>query len=311
MEQDFVASGGDQIPSNRIKWFEQHDQNNQMQIRSSPLIYEVDSSSEVSNVADNNAPIPPAGDMHSFHRTEELGDSSYVYKFVAINQTSANNSSGRDVDEAIKHSVTKPATDASIDLATAIFQSTAFHPAVNEVFLELSDNNNDKEINSITTQNQDCFLNSLNMDIRGMVGNPLIILEPVEDEFVTQNDIRTSDLPQYETPNTPNIVPMNALSQDLQEINNDLLRPVSASSPSTKAFLRISMEPTLSIEVHQPGKITAATAVSQGQGLTLVPGLSAKKSILEGPPAPKNPHQDPVEMRMRQPSDRVTRRVVT
>src|ERR1700722_8434247 len=67
------------------------------------------------------------------------------------------------------------------------------------------------------------FLNSLDADNKVRGDNPLMIPEPVEYEFGTQNDSWTSVLCLHATANAPNIIPQSALSQRLQEINNDLL----------------------------------------------------------------------------------------
>ena len=57
-----------------------------MKIRPSPLTYEIDSSSAVSYVADNGAPILAARDMQSLHHNQELRDSSYVEQFEITDQ---------------------------------------------------------------------------------------------------------------------------------------------------------------------------------------------------------------------------------
>jgi sterol desaturase/sphingolipid hydroxylase (fatty acid hydroxylase superfamily) len=67
-----------------------------MQTRPSPLINEMDSSSSVSYAADNSAPILVTRDMHSFHHSQELRDSSYVEQFDVVDQAFGNNSSGID-----------------------------------------------------------------------------------------------------------------------------------------------------------------------------------------------------------------------
>jgi hypothetical protein len=184
------------------------------------------------------------------------------------------------------------------------------YPSMREPCPELSPNNNSPRNDISAVQIQDnCFLNPFDADTGVREDNAPTIFQPVQDEFVTQNDSWTLDPPLYRTPNTPNAIHQSTLRLGLQEINDLLgLAPVPYLSCKVFSGALTKLEPSRDIPEPEE-KATAATSRDQDRGPTHASELSAETNILEKPPASRNQHQSPVEMRMRQPSGRITRRV--